>query len=355
MDKQSNEHNFGNAFLKKVLSKVPTETISQSNLENDYEVLTEHKERGHRFDILVKGMKKDKKGIIFENKIKSFGLAPQLDSYKGLGYEVIILAFLPETIHDEVKRKHPVITYSDIKDILKTFELSKDNKYHLFIEDYITYLENSILVYDNLKDYLNLKIDFDSFRFNISGVIQNTKLLDNDIRTFNYFYYFNFDQYLQKYCPELVFGTLSLKEAEESKGNTRWLYEKNLQGIPFMEALLSNPYSTGIRYRMHDVFKEAYEKEPHVMVPRIELWLDLKLLFVDNKILPENRHAGAIMFGSWNKSLKDIFRAQHPYSKWLKRRGSRNDHYENIIFGDLPFTNLAKRIMDMLMLIGNFQ
>jgi hypothetical protein len=357
MDKSNKEHGLGSIFLTRLLSKFFPDDVSQAISKSDYEVLTEYKESGCRFDILVKVAIPEKRGIVFENKVKGFGSLLQLDAYKKKGYDVIALAYLPETIEEVAKGKYPLITYSEIVDILKTLPLNRDNKYHLFIEEWVTHMENNLLIFDNFRNYINSKIDFKLFYVNISDSLNNMKLMDNDIRTLNYFYFYNLDQFIKINNPELAFGNLGYEEAEKINGNTSWQYEKNMQGIPFMEALLHNPFSPDLKYRMHSIFETIYKKERFVIAPRVELWLDLKQLLkeVDKDVSPENKIAGLIMLGSFKSTaLKDIFRTQPPYNTELRKRGPRNDHYETVTYSELPCSRFVARLKKMLSLVGDF-
>jgi hypothetical protein len=47
---------------------------------------------------------KKRKGIILQNKIKSFGNHVQLEKYKNEGYNVAVLALSPETLDEKTKQ-----------------------------------------------------------------------------------------------------------------------------------------------------------------------------------------------------------------------------------------------------------
>jgi hypothetical protein len=348
MDKDA-PHGIGQIFLQRLLSRFPK--ISVLEPSTDYEVFTEYRDSHGRYDILVREQNScGGKGIVFENKVKSFGSLPQLDRYKEGPYAVAVIALLKETLDPEIEGgEYPVIEYATIRDILGTLLLSPDdNPYHFIIKEYAAHLGRTLGVFDKLRDFMYGNIQLPAFLADIETPIRETTLTDNDIRTFNYFYYYNFSRYLIGQGQDLVFGSLGYNEAGETKRNTRWISEKNMQGPPYMEALIFTPFEEKQAWRMHPCFEPLYSANRFVLAPRLELWLDLSKMVTAFHYSTE---AGRLMLGTWSDDLKQFLSENEPYKTQLKRLGSRNFHHEKLSLEDLPFPKMADRMRSMLSLL----
>jgi PD-(D/E)XK nuclease superfamily protein len=351
MDKRA-QHGLGSQFLKGLLSRCGMTTLYDP--EADYEVLTENSEGRLRFDILLRPRQSDaqKKGIVFENKVKSFGQHLQLQNYSDLGYEVVALALLPETLDEDSRRKFPVVEYSHIRSILQGLPLVKENRYHFFVKEYLSYLTNTLETYDTLREYCKGDISFGVFRDRLSRAMADTVMRENDVRTFNFFYYENLRHYLEEKAPDLVFGNSDYKEAQDTNSNTRWISEKNMQGPPFMEAIIHAPFGPA-RFRMNKDFKALYCKKHFEIAPRIEMWLDLKR-FAHAK--DDSGEAGEIMLGFWQADVIKMLRERKPYKDRLNYLNNRrNLHVEDISLRDICFSSLADRLRGMLQIVGHFE
>lgn len=183
-----------------------------------------------------------------------------------------------------------------------------------------------------------------TFRGHLAERVQGMEFSDNDIRTFSYFYYHNFADYLKHEARDLWFGDAGYDEGEKQRVNTRWLYEKNMQGPPFMEAILHNPYDSTQSWRMDDQFSALFAKTPFQIAPRIELWLDPVQLAGAG----DSTEVGKLMLGTWSNDLRQTLRENEPYKSRLSPSGRRNFHREPVGLADLPFSRLADRIRKML-------
>lgn len=336
------EHGFGNRFAKKLFKRISFE------IGDKYDVYTESRDRNSRYDILIEPQTEGTK-LVLENKVKSFGYDTQISSYKEQGHRVAFLAFLEETI--ECAEKHDVIYYRDILEDLETEKLINSNHYHFLIREYIQFLRNHLSLYSTIKNFCLGGISWGKAVSIFKESLKDTELKDNDIRTYNYFFYYNFERYLKTKSSELILGDLQYDDAEKQNKNTMWHYEKNMQGSPFMEALIFNPNQKGMRFKLNADLMTLYKKKKNQIAPRVEIWLDLQWLLDKSEDFPE---AGKIMMGTWSDELKGYLLENEPYRSTLSRMGPRNFHYEQVPIKDLIFENLEKRIKKMMMHIGSF-
>jgi hypothetical protein len=341
-------HGLGNAFFHEL---IPHMKINQPDkFIHGYEVIREFRDGNSRFDILITPKNVDSKthkAIVIENKTKSFGDHLQLDKYMSQGYDVVVLSLLPETLDSETKNIYTVIEYKTIVSILKSFALDNSNGYQFIINQLISYINNTLIIFELIKELGNGLLLPSQFLTKFIDITAYLDLRDNDIRTLNYFYYYCFSEYLKVNEKDLIFGELDYADAESQGKNTCWYYEKNMQGIPFMEAIIWQPLERTSPWRMHDVFLPLFNQEPFQIAPRIEVWLDPRYLSEN-----ENK-AGEIMLGTWSDTLKKYFKEQEPYKSILQPKGSRNFHREFVGLPDLPFMKLANRLRSLIKNIFN--
>lgn len=150
----------------------------------------------------------------------------------------------------------------------------------------------------------------------------------------------------------MVFGTYGYKEQEENGQNTRWIYEKNMQGPPYFEALVRDFSSDAARFRLHDALREVHSVKAFALAPRIEIWLDPQRL---QKDADDSTIVGTLLLGSWDDRLKKTFREQEPYRSEFTRKGPRNDHYEPTSIGDIRFATMADRLKSLMEKVGRFE
>lgn len=335
-------HNLGDSFFRALQPHLGCSC--NMDFSSGYTVYRESTDSRSRFDILLvpKAQASRCKGLVIENKIKSFGSHLQLDRYMQEGYAVVVLALIRETLDADARHQYPVVEYRIVSEILRSLPLEISNGYHFLIEQYASFLAKTLSVFEILREFGNGALEESNFVSAFANATNDLDLSDNDIRTLNYFYYFAFDEFLHQQAPDLVFGPLDYKEAESQKRNTRWLFEKNMQGPPFMEALIYQPYADGVQWRMHDVFQPLFEADAFQIAPRIELWLD------PQNITTLTSQAGILLLGTWSDSLKKYLREKEPYKSGLTRSGPRNFHREPVLVSDLPFSKLADRLRALL-------
>jgi len=181
------------------------------------------------------------------------------------------------------------------------------------------------------------------------AIVRRPGRFDHDVRTLNYFYYYNFVEYLRNNARDLWFGDDDYAEAEHNTRNSRWYCEKNMQGPPFMECILFNPFDPKSPWRMRSHFAGLYQTEPFWIGPRIELWFDPEL--PSEKEPDASVAIGKIMLGTGNQHLKRMLQDIEPYKSRLKPAGSRNFHREIVDVRQLPFDRLADSIRAMLTVI----
>jgi hypothetical protein len=145
----------------------------------------------------------------------------------------------------------------------------------------------------------------------------------------------------------LVFGTCGYAEAEKQNMNTRWLFEKNMQGPPYIETIIFQPFDMP-DWSLHSTFRAMHEMAPVQLAPRLEIWLDLPRLAKERSTAEP---VGSLMLGTWSSEFKAAVKQLEPYRNVLKPRGNRNFHCEPLHVRHLPFTQMTQRIRDMMRLI----
>lgn len=338
-------HGFGDGFLRALLSHLPT--AHNKVTPDSYVVEREVRDGPCRFDILVRplGAGSTVKGLVFENKVKSFGHHLQLDAYKSKGYEIAVLALLPETLDAETKLKYPVITYKMISDILRLQLLNQRNPYHFIVKQYVEFVDRTLGIFDAIRDLGSGELDAQAFLERVSSTAKDAEFSDNDVRTIDYFYYHAFASYLSQHVPDLWFGSLSYQEAKTQEKAMAWNYEKNMQGPPFMETIFFNPIAPSEHWRLPEPLVVLHESDPFHLAPRIELSLDPGWIL---KKQDPDLEVGHVMLGTWTKTFINQIKRLEPYASRLKPVGRRHFHRESISLRDLSFSTLAGRLRTML-------
>jgi hypothetical protein len=341
-------HGLGTRFLRAVLERLPPS--HSEGLSEEYEVRTEFRERRSRFDILVRPVNPSAgpRGLVIENKVKSFGSHLQLDAYKSEGDNVAVFALLSQTLDGEAQAKYPVLEYRTLREIIASMPLDRHNGYQFFVLQYVEFLDQTLNAFDLLGGLTSGRLNPNVFLQELAANVSDKDYSDNDVRTFNYFYYYNFAEYLRHRAPDLWFGDAGYQDGEAERKNTRWLYEKNMQGPPFMEAILHCPLDSSISWMLPERLARMYEERPFQIAPRLEVWLDLRRLA---EAQDPHCEVGQIMLGTWSDDLKEMIRNVEPYRSQLNRCGARNFHREKIHLQELPFDRLADRLRGMLGLL----
>jgi hypothetical protein len=346
-------HGLGSRFLAEFTSSLPAQLAGR--LTGSLAVRTEYRSRGSRFDILLEPRSPSPtspKGLVVENKIKSFGNAVQLDKYSALGFDVLVLALLPETLDDAAKRCYPFVTYSLVRDLLQRLPLDSANHYHFLIREYRAFLVETLSTYELIARYCNGCVSPSEFRAAAKTTLSGSVLRDNDIRTYSYYYYQLLAEHISRSASDLAFGTRTYADAERDSENTKWQYEKNMQGPPFMEAIIYRPCDTP-PWKLHSALASIETSKDIQIAPRVEVWLDLNsVVTADGPDLI----VGSLMLGTWAPELKQALRTLEPYASILKRRprADRNFHCEPLALSDIPFAKIVPRIRDTLRLICDY-
>jgi hypothetical protein len=243
---------------------------------------------------------------------------------------------------------YPFVTYSLVRDVLQRLPLDPANHYHFLIENYRDFLAKTLSTYDLIARYCNGETPLSEFREGAKTALSGSVLRDNDIRTYSYYYYHRLAEYIEHSAPDLVFGTRTYSAAERDNENTKWYYEKNMQGRPFMEAILFRPCDTP-PWKLHRVIASIKTSEPIQIAPRIEVWLDLNRIVKADDVDP----VGSLMLGTWSREVKQTLRTREPYTSILTRRprADRNFHYESLPLSDIRFERIVARIRCALRLI----
>jgi hypothetical protein len=338
-------HGLGKSFRSRIISQVQKDFGYDP--QGEYNVETEHSEKRLRFDILLtpKGSEKNCKGLVFENKVKSFGLPIQLDKYERAGYNVVALALLPQTLSEEIRQQ--VLTYKTILDALHDVPLRSEHPYQFLVIQYRSFLQTTLDTYAAITAYCEGKLESDAFFERLGRAVNGLAFRDNDIRTFSHFYNYGLAKFIKKSARDLVFGDCEHEDAAKRKENTRWFYEKNMQGGPFLDALIYQPFDTP-GWKLHSAFRAIHEKNPLKFRPRLEISLDLPSL-VKEKEAP----IGKLKLGTWSPEFIAMVKQTEPYSKTLKSKSKAKVNFECqcVYVHDLPFHLMVERIRETMRLI----
>jgi hypothetical protein len=347
---ENGSHGLGRRFLNAFATLLAPEVAARLN--GPLAVHTESTLGRSRFDILLSPKvpeATEHRGVVLENKTKSFGTAIQLGKYREQGFAVVALVLLPETLDDESHKSFPVVHYAQIRDLLKSLTLESGNHYHFLIAQYAQHLTDTLAVFESLDKYCRGDVPSSQFREMLKELPAAVSARDNDIRTFTYYYYHSLARHITSAERDLVFGTLGYEGAEQQKENTRWLYEKNMQGPPFMEALIHRPADMR-SWRLQDPLRDIAEQHNAVIAPRVEVWLDMGRIADDPDA---DLEIGHLVLGTWTSELQQILRTRQPYASSLRRRpkAKRNFHCEPLRISDLPYARASDRIRGALRLV----
>jgi PD-(D/E)XK nuclease superfamily len=212
-------HGLGKSFRSRIISRLGENCGYDPN--GEYKVATESRSGESRFDIILwpTGATRQGKGLIFENKIKSYGNHLQLDKYKGAGYDVAVLALLPETLDEDTKQRYQVLTYKTIRDVLNEVPLNPEDPHQFLVIQYRSFLERTLATYSAISDYCSGTVESDAFFERLGRAVEGLTFGDNDIRTFNYFYYYRLAEFIKYSARDLAFGDCAYDAAEKQKAN----------------------------------------------------------------------------------------------------------------------------------------
>jgi hypothetical protein len=336
-------HGLGRAVLEKVINKARAHGYDY-DLHGHYGVETERVEGKGRFDILLTPdpARSGTKGLVIENKIKSFGSNEQPDVYTTLGYDVLYLVLLRETLDDRVGERYPILTYDELVPLLRLASSDAADGYGFVLMQYVAYLEQTQAAFTAVRELGAGRLDGESFSLALASSVRGVRLAENDKRTFSHFYFANFSRHLRHNEPDLVFGQATYNAQHR---NTSWQFEKNMRSAPFMEAVMSDPSATG-HWRFQRPLADMWTRTPFDVTPRLELWW---LTTPGEPKAVEVR--GQLLLGTGSAEFRDFVRSTEPFKSRLRkgaRLGPRNFHVEPIVTEDLVFSRLAERIRAIL-------
>jgi len=335
------EHGFGNRLAKRILKKI------DYDIKADYKIETEYSDGANRYDIFIQ--QKNYKSLILENKVKSFGSKNQSERYLKSGYAFSYLALLRETIENSGKIN--IIYYKDVLDSISEEKLNLNNHYHFLINEYKNFLSKTIAVFTIVKKYCEGDIIWQDAKKSFEENLKGTTTKDNDVRTYSYYFYYIFIEYLRKKSSDLIFGKLNYKESEIANENTKWEFEKNMQGPPFLEALIRKFNQPGVNFSFDKNFLHFVKGKNLIIIPRAEIWIDPQALVEETSKIGKIK-LGAI--GTQSAELMNFLKNNEPYRATLKMIGRRHFHYEDIRVKDLVFPNFEQKIRNMMSKIGMF-
>lgn len=342
------EHGMGDSFLRDLVRLVNETSGARYVVQSPYRVATEHRISRGRLDIIVlpeAGTAASTRGLVFENKTKAFGQVSQLDAYAAEGFDVCCVALVPETLSRDARAKYPLITYGQVRECIRTWKLEPSNHYHFLIDEYARFIEFESEALGALRRYVTGEGSPDDLRASWREVFAERRYADNDVRTLTYFYYHLLIERIEASESDLVLGEQGYNE---HGANTRWIAEKNMQGPPYLEAILARPQSDSGRFVLGADFARYFGGLDVAIAPRLEIWLD-PLSVIERK----DSELGCMMLGGWGPELRRALSEDPQLSQRFKRRGSRNFHYERIGVDDLVLGKMVERIRAALAMIGD--
>lgn len=355
------EHGLGDSFLTEVVSLVNKKRLEVNKKRlaagepelPAYEVpsacslKTEHPVKEGRLDVAV--LAEDPKGgilgLAFENKTKAFGGTPQLEKYERQGFHVAVLALLPETISREARDRYPVVTYHEVADLLAKYELSPVDHHHFLVAEYLAFVRAETGVFGALRSFVDGETTAGDLRRRWRELFEGRTYGDNDVRTLDYFYFYLLVENISSGAAELILGSA---EYNDDRANTRWIAKKNVQGPPYLEALLYRTTSDSGRFRLNADFA-PYMEPGGILAPRMEIWLNPETVTGDGDAV-----IGWLAVGAFGDTFrKDL--DEHPrFRGRFKRRGQRHFHSEDLRLEDLRLDRMTERLRDILGLVGEF-
>lgn len=341
---EGGSHGLGRAFLSGVFSSLGVKT------DGVQEVVTEHRGRHGRYDILLRDPSKGDKTIVFENKTKSLGAHSQGARYAVEGATVLLLALLPEMFDEESRNAWPLLSYRGIHDLLVRMELDPSNGHQFVVAQYRDYLDAVLRPFELIQESANGGRPFDSAVLKeLQSAISSASYNENDWRTLNYYYFAAFRDYLRSHAPDLVFGTRSW-DASEAGENMLWQAEKDRQGPPFMEAVLYAPDRLSTKWTLKSDIAARLRSSEGVtpLIPRLEL---SGLSGISNQLADPTVQVGRWALGVYGgvpQPLWDLLNSSEDYKGGVNGSRRRNFRFIPVTFQDLAFERMADLLRELL-------
>jgi hypothetical protein len=333
----SGEHGLNDQFLNWFLH-----LIGEPQLHID-SIKTEEPLACGRVDIFIRTANGRK--IIVENKTKSIGTNEQIERYKNEKYadKVVLLGFVSENFPESSRDK--VVTYTAILDFLRNATRT-DSSLSVLVDHFISYLESTISPFTLFHKFCNNQIDINNVSSELSKY-SNVPLNDNDCRFFQAIYFERLKAFISDNFANLIFGNTEYNQENDAvkPAATKWYIKKNMQGPPFMEAIIFNKEVPG-KLRLSDKWLSTFAEAQRIdLCPRIEFY---------GKFGPNNFYTqddvAVFLLGCWDEGLMKAFQA----SDIFKKRRSRNFHHRILKLNDLKYQKMASIIIEEMEKIWTF-
>ncbi|MDE2734098.1 MAG: PD-(D/E)XK nuclease family protein [Gemmatimonadota bacterium] len=150
------EHRMGtrvSAKLADIFSRKGWPQLEEVLINGGGEVRTEVKRGNHRYDILLERLGTK---VVFENKTKTVGNKPQLESLQEDGVIVVALGLCDESFVDTIAEQFPLITYKDVLAAIKAVadDGMEMGAFGTLVEQYIQYLERELEIIELVRNLI---------------------------------------------------------------------------------------------------------------------------------------------------------------------------------------------------------
>lgn len=338
-------HGLGRSFLDGALARLGLEA------RGDLDVVTEHRGKHGRYDILLRERDTGDESIIFENKTKALGTHSQAARYASDGATVALLALLPEMFDEASRANWSLLSYRSVHDVLAELELDPGNGYQFVVSQYRDYLDALLRPFEILREAGDGTQALDHAALDeMRSALTYLGYRNNDWRTLIYYYYVTFRAYAQKRAPDLVFGTKGYRDAAEAGENMLWQPEKNRQGPPFLEAVLHAPDRLGTSWTLHpDVASHLHSSDGITpLIPRLELWGLDRIAGEETQPNTQIGWWALGIYGGVPGPLWTFLTNNDTYSSGLNGTRRRNFHVVPVSYEDLAFDRMADRLRELL-------
>lgn len=341
---EGGSHGLGRTFLSGALATLGIEATG------DYEVLTEHRGRHGRYDILLRERATGDEAIIFENKTKALGAHSQGARYASEGATVALLALIPEMFDDASRNAWPLLSYRNVHHLLAQMDLNPSNGYQFVVAQYRDYLDTALRPFELLRDGAKGTRPLDAAALDeIRSAIASAGYGENDWRTLNYYYFIALRTYLLRHAPDLVFGTRGW-DADKVGENMLWQAEKNRQGPPFMEAVLHAPDQLGSSWTLKPDVASSLRSPEGVtpLIPRLELWGLSRIASEAAEPAIQVGHWALGVYGGVPQPLWELLNSSEAYRAGVNGNRRRNFRFAPVNFEDLAFERMADQLRALL-------
>jgi len=308
--------------------------------KQEFKIETERRLKSGRADIYI--LTADGRRIIIENKTKSIGSKEQLETYQIEADRVIPIGLVKQNYPAEQRDK--VITYKDVLEFLSKAKIEA-RPLSILVEHFISYLNSLLSPLELFDKFCKNEISLGQAKEELSS-LQLLLENDNDQRFFQTVYFENLQSFISACYPQLNFGTSFYHDENlhsEKPYATRWIIQKDLQGRPYMEAILYSPQIPDKMVVLNEWSPSLYAAQKPDLSPRLELYVSPTNWFKESNV-------GVFEIGCFDEGLRKVFNS----SKLFRSRGPRNFHYRSLQVEDLKYQNMVMIIFDEMSKIWKF-